>query len=179
MVEYKCVLKKVDKQAPAKKERKTRSDKGGHHKRTENPKPEKAKKVLPSQSVRRETKKPTYAKVIEPKKRVAKVAKVLPSQAKKKKIKFNVVPKGTFEKRQKAKESAEATQEFLKKVAAAKSKAKPAKKKKRINFIVKKKSGVQNLLGFGGGSCERDCQRARERNLGSGKQPSLDMLKRY
>mgnify|MGYP003678030482 CR=1 FL=1 len=171
MVEYKCVLKKVDKQAPAKKERKTRSDKGGHHKRTENPKPEKA--------TPKPAKKPTYAKVIEPKKRVAKVAKVLPSQAKKKKIKFNVVPKGTFEKRQKAKESAEATQEFLKKVAAAKSKAKPAKKKKRINFIVKKKSGVQNLLGFGGGSCERDCQRARERNLGSGKQPSLDMLKRY
>ena len=121
MVEYKCVLKKVD--APAKKERKTRSDKGGHHKRTAqqgDPKPEKA--------TPKPAKKPTYAKVIEPKKRVAKVAKLIP--AKKKKIKFNVVPKGTFEKRQKAKESAEATQEFLKKVAAAKSKAKPAKKKK-------------------------------------------------
>lgn len=169
MVEYKCVLKKVDKQAPAKKERKTRSDKGGHHKRTEHPKPEKA--------TPKPAKKPTYAKVIEPKKRVAKVAKLIP--AKKKKIKFNVVPKGTFEKRQKAKESAEATQEFLKKVAKAKSKAKPEKKKKRINFNVKKKvSRVQNLQGFGG-SCERDCQRARERNLGSGKQPSLDMLKRY
>ena len=133
MVEYKCVLKKVD--APAKKERKARSDKGGHHKKGESAV---AKKKAPV------------------------------SVPKKKKIKFNVVPKGTFEKRQKAKESAEATQEFLKNVAKAKAKAKakaPAKKKK-IKFNVK-------------GACERDCQRARERNLGSGKQTSLDMLKRY
>ena len=44
---------------------------------------------------------------------------------------------------------------------------------------IKKKSPAEPKKTSRQETCDRNCQRARERNLGSGKQTSLDMLKRY
>ena len=162
MVQYKCVMKKIDKQAPAKKERKTRSDKGGHHKTGESSAKKSApapKKVLPSQSVRRVAKKKKIKFNVSDKpvkhykgNRVSKENEISGllgitnkeanelTYGKKKKIKFNVLPAGTFEKRRLAKSA-------LTKI---------------------KKNMATDAV-----------RRARERNLGSGKQTSMDMLKRY